>query len=735
MKILSFCPKHFFHLVSFVLIFFCPALFSQNTAIENGDILIEDFESGYTNWTLEGDAFGKEPASGKLGGQHEVSGFEGKGLVNSFLRGDASTGKMTSKTFKIERRYLSAKIGGGKDAERLYLQVIIDGKKSGFISGSNSEFLEYKSIDLGEKNLGKNAHIEIVDAHTGPWGHINIDEIVLSNTPKGAMHAVFEIKADKRYLHLPVTNDKKARPILIQDSANPEYVLLNANMELDISGAHDWICALDISKLSGKTLKLTLPIFVDEKTSLIKTSDTFPWGDYPNEDLRPQYHFSAPQGWLNDPNALIYFDGRWHMYYQLTAYSVNNGNKYWGWASSKDLLNWEHKPIALHPKYYSYRGANQIYSGTATADLHDKSGFFGGKKGIVYAFTYTGLGDFVAYSADGNNIKILEEYPITKAAGRDPCIFYFEKTQSWVALRYEEISSENKNENPRRCFAFYVSKDLKSWRQTQVLDNFYECPYILSMAVNGDKDEIKYIIFDARWETIVGDFDGEKFTQDGGRIPRTFFGEAYAGQLWRNAPDNRAIQISWLRQNSHKKPNYKMPFSQIMTLPFELELKREHNRYTMNARPVKEIESLYKKGVKNIKDLSLNSQATLLENFETCPSYLDLNFDISKASDVGIILGDVTIIYNKKNNSYSVERKDSDTLLFRLSKSTPAEKLRIELYIDRSSLEIIHDNGASVLSLEAPFGKKRAQISVFGESAALKDASFKEITTSFKQDF
>ena len=78
------------------------------------DIVFADFEGEtYGDWKTTGTAFGKGPARGTLPGQMPVSGFRGKGLVNSFLGGDGPTGTLTSPEFKIERRYIAFLIGGG----------------------------------------------------------------------------------------------------------------------------------------------------------------------------------------------------------------------------------------------------------------------------------------------------------------------------------------------------------------------------------------------------------------------------------------------------------------------------------------------------------------------------------------------------------------------------------------------------------------------------------------------
>src|SRR5271155_3741700 len=78
------------------------------------DIVFADFEGDtYGDWKTTGSAFGSGPAHGTLPNQMQVTGFEGKGLVNSFNGGDRSTGTLTSPDFRIERRYFEFLIGGG----------------------------------------------------------------------------------------------------------------------------------------------------------------------------------------------------------------------------------------------------------------------------------------------------------------------------------------------------------------------------------------------------------------------------------------------------------------------------------------------------------------------------------------------------------------------------------------------------------------------------------------------
>jgi uncharacterized protein (DUF608 family) len=145
------------------------------------DILFEDFENGYDKWQVEGSAFGKAPARGTLPNQQVVSGFLGEALVNTYLDGDDTTGRLTSATFQIERRFIRFLIGGGHHAQT-QIRLIVDGKVAHAASGKDNEKLESAFWDVSAF-AGQSAHLEIVDNQKGPWGHINLDQIVFTDLP------------------------------------------------------------------------------------------------------------------------------------------------------------------------------------------------------------------------------------------------------------------------------------------------------------------------------------------------------------------------------------------------------------------------------------------------------------------------------------------------------------------------------------------------------------------------
>ncbi len=144
-------------------------------------IVFEDFEGAYDNWTAQGAAFGARPVQGTLPNQQRVSGFAGRGLVNSYLDGDSATGRLVSKPFTVQRKYIRFLVGGGSSNET-QVRLVVDGKVVRTATGRNDERLLPASWDVAEFE-GREAHIHIVDEATGGWGHINVDQIEFSDLP------------------------------------------------------------------------------------------------------------------------------------------------------------------------------------------------------------------------------------------------------------------------------------------------------------------------------------------------------------------------------------------------------------------------------------------------------------------------------------------------------------------------------------------------------------------------
>jgi sucrose-6-phosphate hydrolase SacC (GH32 family) len=143
--------------------------------------LIADFEGGQLppGWRISGAAFGDGPVPGALEGQPYISGHLGRGLMNSFHGGDASTGTLTSPAFSITRPYLSFLIAGGC-SYLTRLELLVGDQVVHQASGDGGEALRWKSWDVSAL-VGQQAVLRAVDEATE--GHISVDHIVMGDAP------------------------------------------------------------------------------------------------------------------------------------------------------------------------------------------------------------------------------------------------------------------------------------------------------------------------------------------------------------------------------------------------------------------------------------------------------------------------------------------------------------------------------------------------------------------------
>jgi non-lysosomal glucosylceramidase len=186
----------------------------QATPPARPPIVFADFEGkGYGDWTANGAAFGQAPATGTLPGQQHVSGFQGAGLVNSFLGGDAPRGTLRSPAFTIERPYIGFLIGGGRHEQSTCMNLVVDGAAVRTATGENRERLAPRNWDVSDL-AGRTAHLEIVDAESGGWGHINVDQIEFRDSPMVIDPGPLDRWPDYGSLCLALVGDGFCRPSL-----------------------------------------------------------------------------------------------------------------------------------------------------------------------------------------------------------------------------------------------------------------------------------------------------------------------------------------------------------------------------------------------------------------------------------------------------------------------------------------------------------------------------------------
>jgi len=156
-----------------------PKAASKDANVPAGKVLADFEGSDYGNWKTTGTAFGIGPSHPSSG----VAGFLGRGLVDSYGKGDSEQGTLTSPEFIIDGDFLSFLIGGGSHPGKTGINLLINRKVVRTATGNNGAYLAWKSWSVREFR-GKTAQLEIFDLYSGnDWGHIYVDNIVLGNEP------------------------------------------------------------------------------------------------------------------------------------------------------------------------------------------------------------------------------------------------------------------------------------------------------------------------------------------------------------------------------------------------------------------------------------------------------------------------------------------------------------------------------------------------------------------------
>ena len=231
-------------------------------------------------------------------------------------------------------------------------------------------------------------------------------------------------KVERRYLLIPVDEYSLKKKLYFTEDGVKVRVL-----EARISARADHFMPYDMREFLSRTLEITtqpecdyIPVFSDE-----------PYTGKPYaEKYRPSAHFTARSGWINDPNGLILYEGRYHLFYQHNPVDTIWGNMHWGHAVSEDLVHWEELEEALFP---DENGA--MFSGSAIADTQNLTGLKCNEHDPLLLF-YTAAGGAyelsdkqstqrLAYSTDGG--KTFVKYPramieTVTPENRDPKVIF-----------------------------------------------------------------------------------------------------------------------------------------------------------------------------------------------------------------------------------------------------------------------------------------------------------------------
>ena len=452
---------------------------------------------------------------------------------------------------------------------------------------------------------------------------------------------------------------------------------------------------------------------------------------------RPNYHFSPEKGWMNDPNGLYYLDGTYHLFFQHYPKENNWGPMHWGHATSKDLVKWEHQPVALYPDEYGY-----IFSGSAVVDKNNTSGFGNGKEAPVIAiFTYHNMQkekanqidvetQGLAYSLD--NGKTWTKYsnnPVLENPGvrdfRDPKVFWDTRSSKWIMA----VAAQDRAH-------FYSSKNLREWTFLSAFgDNIgahggvWECPDLFPIKVEGTNEEKWVLIINinpggknggSAAQYFVGDFDGKTFKMDDGFAKQIeiegakwldFGRDNYASVSFNNLSDSNRTIIGWMSNWDYSQSTPTKKWRNAATIARTVKLGKTSEGYTLRTMPVSQIKN-YSKNLLS-KDIFINKNTVLLDkNTDFTKIVLDLKITDIKESIYSFTLqnqqGERLVFgLDNKNQNLFVDRRKSGNTTFkenfadRVSQAPLPEKYKevtMKVLLDKTSIEIFFNNGERVMT-------------------------------------
>ena len=441
---------------------------------------------------------------------------------------------------------------------------------------------------------------------------------------------------------------------------------------------------------------------------------------------RPRYHFLPAANWMNDPNGVIQWDGRYHLFFQYNPDGAYHANMHWGHAVSDDLVHWQELPIAIAP----------------TPNSPDEGGIFSGcmvnDDGTPVAI-YTGVNDDYSVQtqciARGNqDLTLWQKHPgnpvISQAPAemgqtrdfRDPFVWRHEG--SWYMIVSSHIVGVG------GAVLLYRSENLTDWQYLQPLyvgdkarsGRNFECANIFPL---GDKWVlvISVMLADMPSYTLyfVGRWEDQRFIPEVEGVYDA--GDSYAS-LCHEDEQGRQLIYSWIREGRGNDLQLEAGWSGVQAIPRVLTLDSKNR---LVSRPVPELETLRGRHQRfGANDLS--GDAVPVGGLS-----LDIaaEFDAQAAARCGIEVvaddGDkLSIVYERSTQTLQIQRSykrqnpDIDCATQGIAHALDrGESLQLRILLDGSVLEVIANGRSRISSRFYPTGADNPGLRVVSPAVVL----------------
>lgn len=455
---------------------------------------------------------------------------------------------------------------------------------------------------------------------------------------------------------------------------------------------------------------------------------------------RPLFHFSPPSGWMNDPNGLVFHAGQYHLFYQYFPHSADWGPMHWGHAVSRDLVRWEHLPVALFPDE-----DGMIFSGSAVVDWRNTAGF--GRESLVACYTrHREPGHHetqcLAYCLDGGRTwHKYENNPVLSNPSlrdfRDPKVF-------WWQDRWQMALAAG------RRVLFYQSPDLKNWTfggdfsvESDEPNSVWETPDLFPLPL-GENGETRWVLTlgvsdggpagGSASRYFIGRFDGQTFySETAPDIPLwlDYGPDCYAAQTWSDEPSGRRVLAAWLSNWRYARQTPPLPARGMLTLPRELSLIETADGPRLVQKPISELATFHETLLDQV-NFTLQPGQNLLEGIRG--TALDLELEVLPSTPrfgLRLLAGrdECTLLtVDFPSRRICIDRSRSGRIDFHpdfaAAHSAPlpnfGETLRLRIVLDSNSLEVFAVDGQTTITELIFPSPESTGLELFTESGNLR---------------
>jgi len=436
---------------------------------------------------------------------------------------------------------------------------------------------------------------------------------------------------------------------------------------------------------------------------------------------RPQYHLLPAANWMNDPNGPIYWQGKYHMFYQYNPNGAFWGDMHWAHAVSDDMVRWKHLPMALAP---TPGGPDKdgVFSGCAVIDNATVTAVYTGVNPETQCIA-TSSGDLTEWKKfAGNPVVAGPPAPLNVAGFRDPAVW--KEGDSWLMAIGAGFRGEG------GVVLLYESKDLRRWNYLHPLatgrmkegasakdpvdsGEMWECPDFFALGgkhllVISTERVVKY---------LLGGYTDRRFHPE--TLGGIDFGSYYAARTMTNTGDRR-ILWGWVTEGRSADAQRAAGWSGVMSLPRELSLYGSQ----VQMRPAAEVEKL--RG----KHLGAEATGDCLE--------IRAEIDPGDAPKAGLKLraaadgSEQTLVYyDRSARLLCVDRSQSSTDAaadrgmqfgpFLLGRTEP---LRLHIFLDGSVVEIFANDRFCLTARIYPVGARSTGLGLYAAGGTAKMLSF-----------